>query len=463
MLDLLPVSLWSDRNATFLNPFTKSGVFLREIAKRLLKGLADEIPDRQQRINHIFRKQLYGIAVTELTSLLTRRSVYCSKRADGEYSIVEGFNDAAGHIKFERVDHTWKKGKCIYCRAKQSEYDRDEELETYAYQFIHTNKPEELFNMRFDVIIGNPPYQLSDGGHGRSASPIYQLFVEQAKRMNPRYLSMIIPARWFGGGKGLNEFRKSMLNDSRTKKMVDYIVSSDVFPGVDISGGICYFLWDREYEGDCSVTTIRGADKYMSKRPLNEFETFIRYGVGVSIVRKVKSFREGTLNDVVSSRKPFGVDTTTRPESTGELQLRWQKGEGNFPKSKVSKGHALIDKWKVVTSYVSTDHGGQPGVDGKLKVFGKILVLPPNTICNETYIVVGAFESRVEANNLVSYMRTKFFRFLLSLFMYSHHITKNTYQLVPTQNFNQAWSDAELFKKYGLTDQEKSFIESSIK
>lgn len=463
ILDLLPEEIWRNANARFLDPVCKSGAFLREIAKRLLNGLQKNIPNKQERIDHIFSKQLFGIAITELTSLLSRRSVYCSKAANGKYSICESFNNDQGNIYYKRTTHAWESGRCIYCGASQEVYERDDVLETHAYNFIHTDKPEKIFEMKFDVIVGNPPYQLSDGGFGKSAAPLYHKFVEQAKKLNPKYLIMIIPSRWFAGGKGLDEFRKGMLNDRRIKRIVDFENANDVFPGVDIAGGICYFLWERDYNGECEITNVINGFETHSIRPLNEFPTLIRNSKAVSIIRKVLSFNEPKMNAMVSSRKPFGISTNGRPQKTGDIVLRWQKGEGPFKRNDVKVGAEMIDSWKVITSYVGYDHAGNPGKDGKRKVFSKIDILRPGTICTETYLVIGAFKTEVEAIDLKKYMQTKFFRFLVSQFMYSHHITKESYQFVPIQNFKEDWTDKKLYKKYNLNTEEVQVIENAIK
>ena len=463
ILDLLPKEIWSDKNATFLDPVCKTGVFLREIAKRLDVGLEKIIPDRQKRINHIFKNQLFGIAITELTSLFSRRSVYCSKTANGKYSVCETFDNAQGNIRLDRIEHNWKNGRCVFCGASREEYDRGGELESYAYQFIHTVKPEEIFKMKFDVIVGNPPYQLSDAGFGKSAGPIYHLFVQQAKKLKPRYLTMIIPSRWFAGGKGLDSFREEMLNDVQIRKIVDYADASECFPGVDIAGGICYFLWANGSSGPCEVVNKHNGVETISVRPLNEFQTFIRHGAAIPIVKKVLSQKEPSMGQQVSSRKPFGLATNVRPTQKGDLILRWNAGEGPFKRANVVVGEKMIDEWKVITSKVSYDHGGLPDKDGKRRVLSIVDILPPKTICTETYIVAGSFKNKKKAENLFAYLRTKFVRFLISQLSFSQDITKERFLFVPKQDFSEPWTDEKLYKKYGLTKDEIAFIESMVR
>lgn len=465
MLDLLPQELFSDPNTTFLDPACKSGVFLREIAKRLLKGLEPLYPDLQERTDHIFKHQLYGIAITELTSYLSRRSLYCSKFANGKYSVVH-FDNIDGNVRFKNIKHRWQNGKCVFCGASQKEYDRADDLETHAYEMIHTTNPEGIFNMKFDVIIGNPPYQLSDGGGGagKSAAPIYHFFVQQAKKLNPRYLTMIIPSRWFNGGKGLEGFRKSMLNDEHMAKIVDYVDSKDCFTGVDIPGGICYFLWDSHHQGMCEVTNIaKDGSTVTQDRILNEFDTFIRQNRAIDIVKKVQAKGETMMSEIVSSRKPFGLESKQEFDANGDIVLRNSTGIGKVRRSRLLSGFDLVDKWKVIVSKVSFEHAGVPDKEGKMRVLSVVQKLEPHSACTESYLVVGAFESEHEADNLVTYLNTKFARFLIMQMLASMNMSKSSYSFLPVQDWEKAWSDEELYCKYGLTDDEIAFIEDVIR
>lgn len=477
ILDLLPTELWSNPDAKFLDPVSKSGVFLREMAKRLMEGLKNQIPDKQERINHIFENQLYGIAITELTSLLSRRTVYCSKTANGKYSVCETFDDEQGNIIYERIQHTWDKGKCTYCSASQDVYERDEELETHAYNFIHTENPIELFktkDMKFDVIVGNPPYQLSDGGgmqtgsSSGSAIPLYHKFIQQAKKLKPRYLSMIIPARWYSGGRGLGEFRNEMLNDNRIKHIVDFIDSRDCFPGVDIAGGVCYFLWDGSHNGKCKFISKSNKGEVVKERDLNEFEFFIRDNIAVDIIHKIIERETHFMSDVVFSSNPFGFRSFFKGAKSPKkiknpIEIITSRGVDFVEEDDIRINKDEVPRWKVILSKASSEHAGQTDKEGKRKVFSRVEVLKPKVICSETYLVISAFDNKREAENLALYVKSNFFRFLVSSVLLTQNIAKDKFCFVPIQDFNEPWTDEKLYAKYGLNDEEIAFIDSMIR
>lgn len=479
MLDILPQDLFRRPDTTFLDPVCKSGVFLREIARRLNAGLRDQMPDEQKRINHILTKQVFGLATSELTALLSRRSVYCSKKADGKFSIATAFTRPDGNIRLPKTKHSWNAaGKCESCGANQGEYDRDESLEAYAYPFIHGIDPSEVFQVKFDVIVGNPPYQLSDGGFGRSAAPIYHQFVEQAKRLEPRYLTMVIPARWYAGGKGLDEFRESMLNDARLRSIEDYLTASEVFPGIGLKGGVCYFLWDRDNPGLCQVTThFKDWPVSTANRPLLEagLDIFIRFHEGLSILKKVATVECGATRSLslpdekrfdrlVSSARVFGFRTFFKGKpvrKSGDIVIYQNGGKGYVPRNSVETGEHLIDKWKLFAGYAA------PGTGNKDTYPHRIISTPfvgePGSVSSETYLCIGPFDSQTEAESALSYLCCRLTRFLILLHKSSQHVTRKVYTFVPTQDWTKQWTDKDLYAKYALSPSEIEFIEKIVR
>jgi site-specific DNA-methyltransferase (adenine-specific) len=466
-------NIWADKKVKFLDPFTKSGVFLREITSRLIKGLEQEIPNLEKRVNHILTKQVFGIGITQITSLLARRSVYCSKHANGKHSIAEGFASDDGNIWFKRTEHTWGDTKCEFCGAPRAILDREVELENYAYAFIHTDNIKarltEIFgdNMQFDVIIGNPPYQMKGGAGGSSDSSIYHLFVEQAKKLEPKFLSMVVPSRWLAGGRGLDEFRKEMLTSGHLRNLTDFPDSGEAFPNVQIKGGVCYFLWDSTYNGTCNVTRIAGGVEHVQpNRALGEFDIFVRDERALGILRKVLAIKEPSILPLVSGDTPFGIATNFQDwcekRTSGLIPLhlieRGNRTVGFIRRDQIQKNTAALDTWKVL---VPEAYGA--GESFPHQILGKEIVVAPPSACTQSYLVVSPFSSERAANSFSSYYRTRFFRFLVSLRKITQHALRSTYTWVPQQSWNRSWSDDLLYEKYGITKAEVAFVESMIR
>lgn len=464
--------IWTNKDVSFLDPCAKSGVFLREITARLVKGLSKEIPDLQERVDHILTKQVYGIGITRLTSLLTRRSLYCSKNALGQHSICQSFNNEMGNVWFSRTEHTWAGSKCTFCGASRENLERSDEYETHAYAFIHTGDVKEQLagmfggKMQFDVIIGNPPYQLQDSSGSSSATPIYQKFIEQAINLEPKFLTMVTPSRWFAGGKGLDEFRAARLSDNHMKVIVDFIVEKDAFPKINVNGGVNYFLWSKHHNGPCEITTVEQGGAYgePEQRNLGEFDVFVRRNTAVSILRKIRSFKEETFEKRVSSRKPFGLPTNYfgALNRSSERPIRfYSSGKITW----VSRDELISNKdwcecWKVLIPRASDGNENYP-----LPIWDQKgpFVSGPSEACSETYLVAFIAENYEQALRARDYMRTKLFRFLVSLRKITQDNKSDIFSFVPDLPMDKEWTDELLFARYGISKDEQSFIDSMIR
>ena len=481
-------SIWADSTVTFLDPFTKSGVFLREITGRLTQGLADEIPDLQDRVDHILTKQVFGIGITTLTSLLARRSLYCSKDATGPHSIAKSFDRDWGNVWFERTEHAWVGGRegdlldsagvpvivgrrCKFCGSQETRFARDESFETHAYAFIHTDDVAglvgELFGaeVHFDVVIGNPPYQMTGAAGGSSDASIYHLFVEQAQRLSPRFLSMVTPSRWLAGGRGMEEFRSAMLGSGNLRKLVDYPMSAEVFPGVELKGGVSYFLWDASHTGSCEVVTIRSEVEQVSERDLAEFDVFIRDPRAVEILKKISAVGEPPITGILSRDTPFGLASNfnefEKSSDDGLVALfyinRMKRNVGYVPRSTIVKNVQYVDSWKVLVPEAYNGGDSTPH-----QIVGKPAIAPPPSVCTQSYLFLHC-ASRSEAESIQSYYSTKFFRFLVSLRKITQHAIHSTYSWVPMQSWDRMWNDEDLFAKYAFSESDREFVEEQIK
>ena len=489
MLDTLPTHLWSDPNAKFLDPFTKSGVFLREITKRLMKGLATAIPDEQERLDHILGQQLYGIGITRITALTARRTLYCSKdTTELEHCLTDIFaqqGNPDGNIYFEPCEHTFHKGKCTYCGATEKEFGAEQRtaLEQHAYLFIHNKNPYK--EMQFDVIIGNPPYQLNVGnekGNSSKAKAIYHLFIEQAIKLNPKYICMITPSRWMTRStEGIpDKWVDDMLNSNKIRIMHDFQNSNDVFQGVEIKGGVNYFLWDREYKGVCDYYLYTD----ITKEPIHRRDYLdsgdsgivVRDVQSATILNKIAKTEKNYVNDNFSnlvSPKDFFTNKQLLTSSWNEFstekteeysikyypnkkvaEVAWIK-EDQIPKIKRTK-----DLHKVFIPAA-----GGSGTDSR--ILGMPFYGEPNSVCSQTYLVIGYNPNehhftQQECKNIIGYIKTRFFRYLVSIKKKTQNGPRGVYQFVPLQDFTEEWTDEKLYKKYGLTAEEIAYIEKKI-
>ena len=490
MLDMLPQELFKNPDTTFLDPACKTGVFLREIAKRLIKGLEPQFPDLQERIDHIFHKQLFGIAITELTSLLSRRGVYCSKYPNSEFSVTR-FPTADGNIRYKRIKHTWKNGKCIYCGASQSEYDRGDELESHAYEFIHTNDLEKLFNMKFDVIISNPPFHMSFGIKGTNsanAKSIYNIFINKAVALNPKYIIMITPSRWMTKtAQGIpDEWVEAIISSNHFIVMHDFPNAGDCFPGVEIKGGVNYFLYCNDYVGQCDYYYHNAENGIVEHRhdylDPNNAGIVIRDPKSYSIIDKIshiegKYFLDANKNfSGMVSPKHFFDDSVLLTSNWREY--KHQKSNTFYIKYYISKSFNDIPYGWISEAQIPKNIGtkdlhkvyipaaGGSGTDSQ--ILGYPFYGEPNSVCSQTYLVIGYDKekhnyTRQQCDNIITYIKTRFFRYLVSIKKKTQNGPRGVYQFVPMQDFTKPWTDEELYAKYNLSQDEIDFIESMIR
>lgn len=477
ILDLLPNEVWTNPDYRWCDPCSKSGVFLREIVKRLLlKGLVEWEPDFEKRREHIFRKMIFGCGITELTGIVSRRTVYYSRHAAGEHSVIRMDSDD-GNIPFVRAEHDFNtKGRCTICGAPE-DLERGSDRENYAYAFIHGAYPtEEMGDMKFDVIVGNPPYQIgmqdAEGNRTANITPLYQKFVDRAIEMDPRYLLMITPSRWFTGGKGLDDYRERMIGDRRLRVIVDNPKIYDCFPTAKIRGGVNYFLWDREYDGDCEFSNrIDGEVTSTITRDLREGDgVVIRNNRAAAIVHKVKERSSETLAAVVSPMDPFGQSIKTNFKGAEDepfeesIPLVFGRKIGYVRPDQLERHHEWVDRWKVLLPMASS---GDTPIDeeGNIVdvVLGAPIALAPGSACTQTYLVAGTFDSARETENYAHYLATKFVRFLVLQRKSTQHVTPERFKFVPMLDMSRRWTDEDLFKHFNLSSEERAYIETTIK
>ncbi len=442
LVDSISQDVIENPESKYLNLGAKDGIFSYLLKCRLMKEMQGRFSTPEEKEHHILHSQIFVDCTSSLAADLARKLLYGSDRADAVSARCR-FAAPEGNVK------------CIYGKDGIAK----ENAKTYDGSLY-----SEVFGVKFDVVIGNPPYQENDGGNGISAKPIYNRFVEMALQLDPRFLIMIIPAKWFAAqGKGTAKFSKMMLSDRHIKKMVDYPDSTECFPDVAIGGGVCYFVRDSQYSGPCNFVSIHRGQKFEAAMELDKYGILVRYLPLLPIIEKVFAYYpEGfrSMTECVSSRKPFGLSTKVEPVSgTGDIMLRYNRGVGPFLRSMVPAGIEMIDKYQVVISYLKE---GLQSKDGRLRVFQNIGMLPPGYVCTETSLTVGSFETQEEAERMLTYLKSKLLRALVAPVALTQHVTKECFRFVPMLE-DDACTDEELYVKYGLTQKEIDYIEWLIR
>lgn len=473
MLNLIPLEIWGKLDSSFLEPSCGDGNFIEAI---IIKKI-----DYYIKINSIIKSEIeiqndilvivaniYGIDIcdTNISQCRLRISNLLKNILVHKFNISKISEDFE-KILIDMVDKNYIVGNTLE-ESKKINLVKWEKIKDYSFKksnylldnLISEQKKsdKEIKESFFCVIVGNPPYQMKDMGYGASASPLYHFFVDFAKQLHPQYLSMIIPARWYTSGKGLNDFRQSMLNDLHMKILVDILNSKECFPGVKIKGGLCYFLWDSSYKGACTVTNNVNNQISNSERYLNEYSTFIRFNNATSLLKKILSFNKQNLSSVVSSRDPFDFRTNFADFKEDGVLIYARKKTAYVNKNQILKNINLIDKYKVLLACAAEGEGNYPN-----KIIGKPIVAEPNSCCTETYIVCSSFDSKIEAERFALYLKTKFVRFLIALKKNTQHLTKERFEFVPLLSMNKIYTDKLLYELFNLNLEDIDFIESMIK